>query len=122
MAKKRKILIVDDEIDFVNMIKIRLEAKDYEVLGANDGQEGLNMAQEEKPDVILLDILMPDKDGYTMIRELKLSDDTKDIPVIVVTAKTGMSDLFKVEGIDNYLVKPFDDKELLKRIEKVLKD
>ena len=122
MTKKKKILIVDDEIDFINMIKIRLEAKDYEVLGANDGQEGLKVAQDEKPDVILLDILMPGKDGYTMIRELKLNDDTKDIPVIVVTAKTGMSDLFKVEGIDNYLVKPFDDKELLRRIEKVLKD
>lgn len=122
MAKKRTILIVDDEIDFSNMIRIRLEAKDYSVIIANDGEEGLKRAQTEKPDVILLDVLMPGKDGYTMMRELKLNDDTKDIPVIVVTAKTGMSDLFKVEGIDNYLVKPFDDKELLKRIEKVLKD
>lgn len=121
MAAKRTILIVDDEIDFVNMIKIRLESKDYRVIGANDGQEGLKKAQKEKPDAILLDILMPGKDGYTMMRELKLNEDTKDIPVIVVTAKTGMSDLFELEGVEDYLVKPFDDKELLKRIEKVLK-
>jgi DNA-binding response OmpR family regulator len=120
MAEGR-ILIVDDEPDFIQMIKIRLENEGYDVDSATDGQEGLKKARSFRPHLILLDILMPGKDGYTMIRELRLDGDIGDTPVIVTTAKTGMSDLFKVEGVVDYLVKPFDDGELISRIKKLIK-
>ena len=118
MAKK-KILIVDDEPDFIQMLRLRLEDEGYAVDSATDGQEGLIKARNFKPDVILLDILMPGKDGYTMLRELRLDGEVRGIPVIVTTAKTGMSDLFKMEGVGDYLIKPFADSELLNRIEKL---
>ena len=117
--KKKKILIVDDEADFIQMLRLRLEDEGYAVESATDGQEGLIKARNFKPDVILLDVLMPGKDGYTMLRELRLDGDVRDVPVIVTTAKSGMSDLFKMEGVSDYLVKPFDDGELLRRIEKL---
>lgn len=118
---KKKILIVDDEPDFVSMVKMRLEANNYDVVEASDGMEGLSKAVEERPDVILLDIMMPGKDGYTMLRELKLKEEVKGTPVIVITAKPGMGDLFRVEGVEDYIVKPFETEDLLSRIEDVLK-
>lgn len=122
MAKR--ILIVDDEPDFVKMVKMRLEAKGYEVIEAPDGREGIKKAESDrhKPDVILLDIMMPGKDGYTMLRELKAKDKTKTIPVIVVSAKPDMKDLFEIEGIDDYLLKPFEADDLLLRIKRALKE
>ena len=78
--------------------------------------------QEEKPDVILLDIMMPKKDGYTLMRELKYKEKTNSIPVIVLSAKPGMRDLFGMEGVNDYIVKPFEDKDLLSRIKKALKE
>jgi adenylate cyclase len=118
MAEK-KILIVDDEPDFIEMLKLRLEDQGYTVEYATDGQDGLTRARNFDPDVILLDILMPGKDGYTMLRELRLDEKVRDIPVIVTTAKAGMIDLFKMEGVEDYLVKPFDDGELMSRIKKL---
>lgn len=118
MAKK--ILIVDDEPDFITMVRMRLEANGYEVIDAPDGEAGFKKAKQEKPDLILLDIMMPKKDGYTVLRELKAEDATKSIPVIVLTAKTGMKDLFKIEGIDDYVIKPFDPQDLLLRIKRAV--
>lgn len=115
------ILIVDDEPDFIHMLKIKLESEGYDVHSAADGRDGLKKALDLKPHLILLDILMPGKDGYTMLRELRLDEDMAGIPVIVTTAKTGMSDLFKMEGVEDYLVKPFDDGDLLSRIKKLIK-
>ena len=114
MAKK--ILIVDDEPEFREIMKIRLTAHGYEVLEASDGNEGLKVAEAKKPDVIMLDIMMPQKDGYTMLREMKQIGRVKSIPVIVITAKPGLKDLFEIEGIRDYLVKPFDTEDLLLRI------
>jgi DNA-binding response OmpR family regulator len=119
MAKK-KILIVDDEPDFVSMVRMRLEANDYDVIEASSGMEGLTKTVEEHPDLILLDVMMPGKDGYTMLRELKRKEEVKGIPVIVITAKPGMGDLFRVEGVEHYIVKPFETEDLLSRIEEAL--
>lgn len=119
---KKKVLVIDDEPDFLEMIKIRLEANGYEVIDAYDGEEGLKKAEGENPDIILLDIMMPKKDGYTLLRELKHKKATKSIPIIVLTAKPGMRDLFGMEGINDYIVKPFEDEELLLRIKKALKE
>jgi len=116
MAKK--VLIVDDEQQFIDVMKIRLTAHGYEVLEARDGEEGLKAAEAKSPDVILLDIMMPQKDGYTMLREMKRIERTKKIPVIVVTAKPGLKDLFELEGVQDYIIKPFETEDLLLRIKR----
>lgn len=114
--QKKKILVVDDEPGFVEMLKSKLELDDYEVLTAFDGEEGLEKAKTEKPDLIILDILMPRKDGWTFVREMKTYDSIKNIPVIVLTAKEQFEDEFKLEGITDYLVKPFEVEALLYKI------
>jgi len=119
---KKKILVIDDEPDFVNLIRVRLEANGYEVIEAYEGEEGLKKAKAENPDVILLDIMMPKNDGYTLMRALKNKETTESIPIIVLTAKPGMRDLLVMEGVDDYIVKPFEDEELLLRIKKALKE
>lgn len=121
MAKK-KILIVDDEADFVLLLKIRLKANGYDTISAANGEEGIDKAIKEKPDLILLDIMMPKKDGYTMLQELRGNEEAASIPVIVVTAKPYMRDLFSIEGIKDYLVKPFEDDDLLLRIKRTLEN
>ena len=117
MAKK-KILIIDDEPEFVDIIKMRLEAQGYEVLSANDGQSGLEKAGKERPNLILLDILMPKKDGYTFVRELKKDESLRHIPIIVLTGKPQMKDLFEMEGITDCIAKPFDSQELIDKVSK----
>ena len=117
---KKKILIVDDEPEFVNLVRLRLEANGYEVIDASNGEEGLKKAEEERPDIILLDIMMPKKDGYTLMRELKYKEITKSIPIIALTGKPKMKDLFEIEGIKDYIVKPFEDEDLLLRIKRAL--
>src|SRR3989338_3335855 len=114
MAKK--ILVIDDEQDFVDMIKIRLKANGYEVVSANDGREGLKVWEEEQPDLILLDIMMTNLDGYSFIQESKSMAELKPVPIIVLTAKTGFKEIFEMEGVRDYVMKPCDDKELLKKI------
>lgn len=116
---KKKILVVDDEPHIVETLKDRLEFAGYTIVTACDGEEGLKKAKEEKPDLILLDILMPKIDGYNFLRILKLDEDIKDIPVIMLTAKADMKGLFAPEGIVGYVTKPFDQKELLDKIEKI---
>ncbi len=121
MDKKRLILVVDDEADVVSVLSKRLEDSGYEVMAASDGQEGLQKINKEKPDLIILDIGMPRMDGYTLMRELKSNADFKSIPVIVLTARGQMQDLFKMEGVKDYMTKPFKSEELLERIKKLLK-
>ena len=114
MAKK--ILIVEDEIELIDMLRIRLEANGYQVITAFDGQQGLERAKSEKPDLIIMDIMMPKKDGWTFVREMKTDDSIKRIPVIMLTAKEGMEDMFKLEGVKGYVTKPFEAEELLLRV------
>ena len=118
--EKKKILIIDDEEQLVEFIKLRLEANGYEVDAAHDGNAGLEKAKEGKPDLILLDIMMPEKDGYTMLQDLKADADTRAIPVIMITAKPDMRELFELEGIDGYLTKPFSAEDLLPKIAGIL--
>jgi len=118
MAKK--ILIIDDEPDLVTVLRARLESQKFAVVTAGDGVEGLKKVEEEHPDLIILDVLMPRMDGFTFILELKKNPETKMIPVIVLTAKEMMSDLFKLEGVPDYIVKPFNVEELLARVKKYI--
>jgi len=104
-----KILIIDDEPDLVTMVTLRLEANGYQVIFACDGQEGLGKARNEKPDLIILDLMLPKIDGYKVCRLLKFDEKYKKIPVILFTARAQESDIKVGEdvGADAYLTKPF---------------
>ncbi len=120
---KKRILVVDDEIELVEMLTIRLEANDYEVFAAYDGQEGLDKARTLKPDLIILDLMLPKLDGYKVCRMLKFDEKYKQIPVILFTARAQESDikLGKEVGADAYLTKPFEPTVLLGKIAELLK-
>lgn len=128
MEKRAKILLVDDDADFVAATKIILESKHYEVIVASDGDEGLQKARQEKPDLILLDIIMPVKDGFTAAEQLKKDPQLSQIPTLMLTgfaAKgTGtsipVSRGFALEAED-YIDKPVTPEELLARVGKYLK-
>ncbi len=123
MAKK-KILVVDDEMELVELMKIRLEASGYEVVKAYDGQEGLDTAKLEKPDLILLDIMMPKMDGYKVCALLKKDARFQKIPVILFSAKAQKedADLAREVGADLYITKPFEASVLLANIQKLIKE
>ncbi len=120
MAKKR-ILVVEDVPESLMLLRIRLEAYGYKVIGASDGEEGLKKARELRPDLIILDVMLPKMDGLTVCRFLKYDVDYEDIPVIMLTARGEEKDraLGKQVGADMYLVKPFDGSKLIKAIEKL---
>lgn len=119
---KKKILVIDDEPDIVNLVKMRLEANNYQVCTASDGEEGLKKAESEKPDLIILDIMMPKKDGYTFLLEAKKKGLIDNTPVITLTARPKMKELFKPEGVKDYILKPFEAQELLEKINKYLEE
>ena len=121
---KKKILVVDDEQDIVTLIKRRLEISGYEVIEAADGSEGLEKARKEKPDLVILDIMLPKIDGFQVCRMLKFDTDFKDIPVMLFSARAGEHDRATGQeaGADAYLVKPFDSGALLAQVKQLLKD
>lgn len=127
MEKKPRILIVDDDIDFVEYAKTVLESKLYETIVAHEGAEGLKKALEEKPDLILLDIIMPVKDGFTAAEQLKKDPRLKSIPVVMLTSFSSrrqdtaipVSRGYMLETED-YIEKPVSPKELLARVEACL--
>ena len=118
-----KILIVDDEIDTLLPLKRSLEVEDYMVVGASDGHEALMKARADIPDLILLDLMMPEMDGYEVCAKLKNDALTKNIPAIILTAKDAVRD--KVKGLDigadDYVTKPFNLNELKARVKSVLR-
>lgn len=117
----KKILVVDDEQQLALAVKIRLQSRGYEVVTANDGKRGLEALEQEHPDLIILDVLMPVMDGYSCLREINARIGRGKLPVIILTARDRMKDLFELEGIEDYLIKPFDHEDLLFRIERALK-
>lgn len=116
----RKILLIDDEPDLVDIIKTRLEISDFNVITAYDGEEGLRKLLKEKPDLVLLDLRMPKMDGYTFIKEARVNKTVKDIPIIVVTGVENIQDILKLEGVRDYIEKPFDIEILLEKIDECL--
>lgn len=117
-----KILIVDDDKDFAQLLEYDLKKKGYETVTANNGEEGLERALKEKPDLIILDIKMPKVDGYTFVRRLKKEVETKDTPLIVLTSYEPMKDMFQLEGVKNYFVKSANTDELFKAIKTHLQE
>ena len=121
MAESKRILVVDDEQQLALAVKIRLQSRGYQVVTANDGQEALERIGQERPDLVLLDVLMPVMDGYSCLREINTRFGRGKIPVIILTARDRMKDLFELEGIEDYVIKPFDHEDLLVRIDRALK-
>ena len=117
MSKKR-ILVVDDEVDLVETVRFSLELEGYDVLIAYNGEEALNQARKENPDLILLDLMLPKLDGYKVCRLLKFDERYKHIPVLMLTAKIQEKD--KVTGMETganeYITKPFEMDELMKKV------
>ena len=107
---KKRILIVDDEPSILETVKLHLELSDYDVLAASDGMEALKIARTEKPDLILLDLMLPKIDGYKVCKMLKMDRRFKSIPIIMLTAKAGSVDEVQgyESGADAYIKKPFD--------------
>jgi two-component system alkaline phosphatase synthesis response regulator PhoP len=121
MAKGR-ILVVDDEIYIVHILDFSLGMEGYEVLTALDGEQAVEKARAEKPDLIVLDIMMPKLDGYETCKRLKADPETKDVPVILLSAKGRNVDQkvgFEV-GADDYITKPFSPRKLVERINAIL--
>lgn len=117
----KRILIIDDQPEVIELLKDLLEHNKFEVLTATDGVEGLAKAKTHKPDLIILDITMPVMDGYDFIKELKSDEDFKKIPVIVITGRVQLKEIFDEQGVSDYVMKPFDKKELLGKIKKLTK-
>ncbi|MCF7855704.1 MAG: response regulator [Candidatus Pacebacteria bacterium] len=120
MAYSTSILLIDDEPDFTEMMQMRLESRNYEVDVAHDGMTGLKKAAEGRPDIILLDIMMPEMDGFEVLRRLRQNQATKRTPVIMLTAKGDTNAIFKAQdaGADEYIIKPCDAAKLDRLIHK----
>lgn len=118
-----KILVIDDEMNIVELLKYNLVAGGYKVSYALNGKDGLRLAVENKPDLILLDIMLPEMDGFDVCKEMKKSRDTSNIPIIMLTAKGDEFDkILGLElGADDYITKPFSVRELMARIKVVLR-
>ena len=121
MAEK-SILVVEDSPTHLRMIKELLEGKGYDVITAVDGEEALEKAIREKPRLIVLDVILPKKNGFQVCRQLKTSPDTENVKIIMLTSKSLDSDRFwgLKQGADEYMTKPFEDEDLLSNVAKLL--
>lgn len=119
----KKILIVDDEQDIVESLKFVLEASDFTCYCAYNGEDGLKLAKEIIPDLIILDVMMPKINGYKISRLLKYDAKYKNIPILMVTARSQEEDKLIGEetGADEYITKPFELDEVVKKVEEYLK-
>jgi len=120
MAKK--ILIVDDDHDLVEVMQEWFETEGYNIVTAYDGEECIKQAKKEQPDLIIMDINMPKMDGYSAVKEIKVDEAIKHIPIIVLTGKDQMEDIFKMEGVKEYVVKPFEYKVFSQMVKKILEE
>jgi CheY-like chemotaxis protein len=111
-----KVLIVDDDKINITLIKFGLAERRYKVTTAGNGREGLQCVKTDRPDMIILDVHMPHMDGYEFMTELKNLDDMAPPPVIMLTANETMEDMFKLEGVKGYFVKPVELRDLLSKI------
>lgn len=118
-----KILVIDDDDAINELVKINLELFGYSVISANDGIKGYALAKQELPDLIVLDVMMPEVDGYTVAKRIRENSGTKNIPILMLTALNMVEDKVKGFdiGVDDYLVKPFEMEELRVRVRALLK-
>jgi two-component system response regulator VicR len=119
----KMILCIEDEQEMIDLMRLILNRRGFEIRGANGGKEGLEIIRNDHPDLVLLDLMMPDMDGWEVYQQMKSDETTRNIPVIVVTARA--QSIEKVLGlhiakVDDYIVKPFSPQELLTSVDKVL--
>ncbi len=121
MPKPRKILVVDDERQIVKLVEINLKKHGYDVVCAYDGVEALEKVDSEKPDMLVLDVMMPRMNGFDVLKRLQANPETEHIPVIMLTAKAQDADIFQgwQSGVSSYLTKPFNPRELLTFVERI---
>ncbi len=126
---KRKLLLVDDDREFAELFRKRAEGSDWQMVWLNDGTDAVKIAKAEKPDVIILDVFLPEMDGFTTLKSLKMKVDPEtktpsavcDIPVVVMTGKAPMmEDMVRFEGAVDFFTKPVDGASLLKRINEIV--
>ena len=120
---KKKVVCVEDEPEIIDLIRLILGRKGFDLTGATGGLEGLEAIRRVKPDLVLLDLMMPDMDGWEVYQQMKADPDLKNIPVIVVTAKAQSIDKIlglHIAKVDDYVTKPFGPQELLQSVERVL--
>ena len=123
MEEKRRVVYIEDEQEMIDLVRLILNRRGFEITGANGGRDGLETVRHLLPDLVLLDLMMPDMDGWDVYQQMKAEEATQHIPVIVITAKAQSID--KVLGlhiakVDDYISKPFSPQELVDSIEKVL--
>ncbi len=119
----KRIVCIEDEPEMIDLIQLILSRRGFEVTGASGGKEGLQIVRDTHPDLVLLDLMMPEMDGWEVYQQMKAEETTRNIPVIIVTAKAQNID--KVLGlhiakVDDYIAKPFGPQELIDSVEKVL--
>ena len=121
--QKKHIVCIEDDAGIIDLVKLILTRKGYRVSGAVGGREGLELIEREKPDVVLLDLMMPDMDGWEVFHQMRAHESTRHIPVIVVTAKAQSIDKvlgLQIAKVDDYLTKPFSPQDLVDSIERIL--
>lgn len=123
MEGRKKILVIDDEQDMQQLLEMKLEQNNFDVVLASDGDIGLKKAEEELPDLIILDIMMPAMDGYTCLKEIRKLPKTKNIPVLMLSGKEEekVRDLFTFQKISGYMEKPFELDDIVLKIKEILK-
>lgn len=122
-TRAKSILCIEDEAEMIDLMRLILGRRGYDVKGAISGMEGLKMIREHSPDLILLDLMMPEMDGWEVYQQIKADEKMKKTPVIVVTAKAQSIDRvlgLHIAKVDDYIAKPFSPQELLTSVEKVL--
>ena len=123
MEPKYCLVYIEDEQEMIDLVRLILGRKGYEVIGANGGREGLDLIRQKHPDLVLLDLMMPDMDGWDVYQQMKADEPTRGIPVIVITAKAQSIDRvlgLQIAKVEDYISKPFSPAELLESVERVL--
>lgn len=121
LGRSRKILAVDDERHIVRLIQVNLERAGYQVVTAFDGRDALKKVEAEKPDLVVLDVMMPHLDGFEVLKRLQANPATREIPVVMLTAKAQDGDVFRgwSSGVSAYLTKPFNPMELITFVKRI---
>lgn len=120
----RRVLYIEDDMEMIDLVTLILSRRGFEVIGAHGGQKGLETVLRDPPDLVLLDLMMTDLDGWDVFQQIKANKKTRNIPVIVITAKSQPIDRvlgLHIAKVDDYISKPFHPKDLLEAIDRVLK-
>ena len=123
IKQSKRLAYIEDEAEMIDLVRLILGRSGYTVMGANGGREGIELIRNELPDLVLLDLMMPDMDGWEVYHQIKSEDLTRDIPVIVITAKALNIDKvlgLSIAKVEDYIAKPFSPQELLERVDQVL--